>query len=126
MTILLVEPDAITARVVCERFSQEGYQVELARSGQEAIDVLERITVDAIVLEPQLGVHNGVEFLYELRSYADWQHIPVIVWTMNSVLAQRRFSKAWRELGLDYVLYKPDVSLASLARKTSELLAVVK
>jgi DNA-binding response OmpR family regulator len=125
MNVLVVEPDALSAQYVCDQFAAHGADVFVAQSGQQAVDILDSASIDCIVLEPQIGIHNGVEFLYELRSYNDWQHIPVVIWTLNQTLVHGRFAKPWRELGVTELLYKPHVSLAQLWQAAERQVATV-
>jgi CheY-like chemotaxis protein len=118
MNVLLIEPDAMTARNAKQYLHEQGLVVQTARSGQQAVDILDQQAVDVILLEPQLGVHNGIEFLYELRSYVEWMNIPVVVWTLNKKMLGPQFANAWRQLGVTQVCYKPETSLRQLARVT--------
>ena len=85
-------------------------------SAQSGIDAVDANIPDVIVIEPQLGLHNGVEFLYELRSYPEWQDIPVVVYSINRRIADPAFAPALRQLGARDVLYKPTTSLARLVK----------
>ncbi len=77
--VLLVEPDVVLARAYSRALQYYGHSVAHHTSGQTALMAIDTRRPEAIVLELQLLVHNGLEFLYELRSYADWQNIPVIM-----------------------------------------------
>lgn len=77
--ILLVEPDRKLGQVYQTALSQAGHNVQQCRSGQAAIMAVDRHAPDVVILELQLARHNGIEFLYEFRSYPEWQSIPVIV-----------------------------------------------
>lgn len=126
MRLLLVEPDRIMARSVTRFLTRhDAHEVRWVTSGQAAVDALEEATPDMIILEPQLGLHNGIEFLYELRSYQEWFTLPVMLWTINRALLAPAFEQPLRRLGVQAVLYKPQASLAQLERslKTSGAVA---
>lgn len=126
MNVLIVEPDHIMAQSARMMLEGHGYSVVAAHTGQEAIDVLDE-SVDpfaAVVIEPQLGIHNGIEFLYEMRSYHEWQHIPVVMWTMNQRLKRVTYRRALTQLGVRDVLYKPGTSLQKLVHAVSEVITV--
>lgn len=121
MRILLVEPDKVQARLAKAALARHDHNVAVVSSGQRAVDALDAQDYEAVILEPQLGLHNGIELLYELRSYAEWRTLPVLIWTLNSQLTQHVFAKPLRQLGIDHVLYKPTTSLASLAEQVNSV-----
>jgi DNA-binding response OmpR family regulator len=113
--ILLVEPDKILAQVYKASLKRAGYEVTQVSGAQEAIISANDFHPDIVVLELKLVGHNGVEFLYEFRSYPDWQEIPVII---NSLIHPREFASSailWREIKVAGYLYKPQSSLKQLS-----------
>jgi DNA-binding response OmpR family regulator len=114
MKVLLVEPDRVLAQTARAALSEAGHSVSVVSSGQRAVDALDSDGYDLVVLEPQLGLHNGIELLYELRSYAEWRELPVVLWTLNKQLSLPVYEKPLRQLGISKVLYKPTDSLATL------------
>lgn len=80
--VLIVEPDKVLAGHYAAALRQAGHETRLSHAAQEAINVTDSWMPDVVLLELQLGRHNGVEFLYELRSYTEWQHLPVVVNTL--------------------------------------------
>ncbi len=121
MRILIIEPDRIMGRALAEAFSEAGHNVDLRRDGQEALDGVDQHEPDIIVLEPQIGKHNGVEFLYELRSHKDWLKVPVIIHTANSHVLEPEFKKSWLQLGVKELLYKPETTIARLKKVVSSV-----
>lgn len=123
MKILLIEPDRVMGRTLADALVVAGHNVEVRRDAQTGLDGVDEHQPDLVILEIQLGKHNGVEFLYELRSEPDWQHIPVIVHTANSHALEPEFVLAWRQLGVNEVLYKPHTSIARLQKIISMVTA---
>lgn len=122
--ILLVEPDPILAKTYAAALSKSGHHVLRAYDAQSAINATDSVRPDSIILEIQLPQHNGVEFLYELRSHADWQAIPVIIQTQLS-LAQVGFDESkMAELGVASFLYKPEISLKMLCMVVDDTLGM--
>jgi DNA-binding response OmpR family regulator len=113
--VLLVEPDRMLADIYLEALADSGFDVMYAPNAQGGIIVADAVKPDLIILELQLVEHSGIEFLYELRSYGDWQHIPVII---NSIVPPAEFNGSHnllkKELGVTNYLYKPDSSLKEL------------
>lgn len=121
-TILLVEPDKFLQGLYKTSLEQEGYKVKSATNAQKAIELADKSKPDLIILEIQLVEHSGIEFLYELRSYVDWQDIPVII---NTIVPPVEFKNNHvllvQELGVKGYLYKPQSSLKNLAASVKEI-----
>jgi len=121
MNILLVEPDLFLGKIYKQALENLGNEVAWAKSAQQAVVLADENKPDIVVMEIQMPRHNGIEFLYEFRSYSEWQSIPVVLHTLAS------YSTNWIEsiddLGvLDY-LYKPATSLKQLADSVRRVLA---
>jgi DNA-binding response OmpR family regulator len=120
--ILLIEPDAVLAKTYIDAFKTAGHQTRLTVSAQDAVFKVDEDLPDVVVVELQLVAHNGIEFLYELRSYAEWQQIPVIV---HSCIPPAEFmdsTKLLRDrLGVSTYLYKPQTTLRTLLRTIREV-----
>ena len=116
-TILVIEPDGMLGRTYCGALESQAHKVSLARTAQLAIECVDSQPPDVIVLELQLPAHNGLEFLYELRSYPEWARIPVII---NSFLVPRSLAligpEQRAEIGIVAAFYKPVLSLPDLQR----------
>lgn len=113
--IILVEPDRLLAESYAQALKHDGHTVVPCASAQAAIMAADQQTPDMVVLELQLIQHSGIEFLYEFRSYPEWQNIPVII---QSHVPAGEFAGNWqtfrRELGVTGYLYKPLASLNNL------------
>lgn len=123
--ILLIEPDYILAKTYYEALSRAGHRVTPAAGAQSALIAADKAKPDLVILELQLIEHSGIEFLYELRSYPDWQAIPVLLHTQvppaefngNGTLLNGQLSIAG-------YLYKPQTSLRELVAQVEARLAV--
>lgn len=114
MRILLVEPDIILAKIYQNTFERHGFKVSWARNAQDAICEADEAHPDIVVLEMQLATHSGAAFLYEFRSYADWQETPIILHTLIPPDSLQLFAETFAELKVTSVLYKPATSLRKL------------
>jgi DNA-binding response OmpR family regulator len=123
--ILLIEPDRVLAESYVQALLHAGHEVQAAGSAQAAVLSADAIAPDLVILELQLVGHSGIEFLYEFRSYSDWQNTPVIIQTQ---VPRSEFADNWellnRELGVKTYLYKPRTSLQALLTTVSEHLPV--
>jgi DNA-binding response OmpR family regulator len=122
-TILLLEPDRLLARSYKLALERNGHTVHWQTDAEAALGVMDAHNPDLIILELQLANHNGVEFLYEIRSYPDWDRIPVLLHTMVPPSQPGLGRQLWPQLGIHEYLYKPQTSLAQLNRKVNRLTA---
>jgi len=119
MNILLIEPDAQLGDIYSSALQRAGHKVDWRRDAQDAIASADDTRPDVVILELQLARHNGVEFLYEFRSYSDWQDIPVILQT--SALDLPAGADLLERLGVRAVHYKPQTTLAELVTSVERL-----
>jgi CheY-like chemotaxis protein len=78
-SILLVDDDADTRRSLREFLTGEGFLVHTAREGQHALNMLERIQPDLILLDYKMPVMDGKQFLSIMRRTPQLQTIPVVI-----------------------------------------------
>src|ERR1044072_8884479 len=76
---LIIEPDRMLAQTYGQALENASHEVLLASGAQAGMRPAEEFQPDLVVLELQLIAHSGIEFLYEFRSYSEWQNLPVLV-----------------------------------------------
>lgn len=114
MNILLIEPDRLLAKTYSEAIGSAGHKVKVCANAQAAVRSADKMAPDLVVMELQLVGHSGWEFLYEFRSYTDWQKIPVII---HSLVPPGEFSTGLlmkKLLGISQYYYKPRTKLSNL------------
>ena len=79
--ILIIEDDSIVAHIYRSRLEKEGYAVEVATDGQTGYYRIHDLRPDGILLDLMLPKMNGVEILKKIRAQAQFQKIPVVVFT---------------------------------------------
>jgi DNA-binding response OmpR family regulator len=123
--ILLIEPDRVLADTYRSALHSAGHKVLMCASAQSAIFAADSRKPDIVILELQLIEHSGIEFLYEFRSYPEWQDIPVIIHS-NVPPAEFAQSKQILEkaLGIDGYYYKPLTSLRTLLRAVEDCCSI--
>lgn len=114
MHVLLIEPDKLQARLYMRALEQAGHRVSHVVSAQTAVHAADSQLPDVVVLELQMPQHNGVEFLYEFRSYPEWLHVPVVLHTFVPERELLQSATLRAELGVKRILYKPSTSLRQL------------
>lgn len=98
--LLLVDDDIELVELLTELLRLEGFQVEIAHNGQQALDKLDS-SYDLVLLDIMMPVLNGVETLKQLRQRFD---IPVMMLTARGNEIDRVLGL---ELGADDYLPKP-------------------
>lgn len=119
--ILLMEPDKLLAQSYSVVLQQAGHQVFWQSNAQTALATLEEQPVGLIILELRLANHNGVEFLHEVRSYPEWDGIPILLHTMVPRSSRGLGKPYWSQLGIVGYLYKPQTNLKQLAAAVANI-----
>jgi two-component system cell cycle response regulator CtrA len=101
-TILVVEDEHAVARGLQYALQQEGYEVSLARSGEEGFEAATREAPDLILLDVRLPGMDGFEVLRRLR--AAGMKSPVLMLTARDEEVDKVIGL---ELGADDYLTKP-------------------
>ncbi|WP_170766453.1 response regulator [Ruegeria lacuscaerulensis] len=78
---LIVEDEAATREMISRVLCKEGWQVEQAVNGLDALQYLSKTVPDVILLDLMMPEMDGFEFLAGMRKNPDWKDIPVIVVT---------------------------------------------
>lgn len=76
-SILIVEDDAVFARILTDQVRAKGFKVIFAPSGEEALQVAETYSPDAVILDIKLPGIDGWEVLRKLKENTKTRHIPV-------------------------------------------------
>ncbi|MEW6276679.1 MAG: response regulator [Bacillota bacterium] len=100
--LLIVDDQAGVRRLLYEAFSEEGYRVELATSGPEAIQKVLRKTPDVILLDNKMPVMSGLETAYEIRKLN--YDVPIILMTAYGELD---ITARAQKLGINHYVDKP-------------------
>lgn len=109
--VLLVEDDRGVRESLTRALTLEGYDVEAAPDGIEAMQVVDKVGPDAIVLDVMMPVMDGLEVARRLRSRGD--RTPILMLTARFEVADR---VAGLDAGADDYLVKPFALDELLAR----------
>jgi DNA-binding response OmpR family regulator len=103
MRILVVEDERKVASFIRQGLAEEGYAVELAKDGVEAIDrLLADLDYDLVVLDLMLPKRDGFAVLRALRT--EHRHTPVLILTARDNVSDK---VTGLDLGADDYLTKP-------------------
>jgi CheY-like chemotaxis protein len=87
--ILLVEDNAINQEVAIELLSGAGIEVTVASDGRRALELLERQSFDAVLMDCQMPVMDGYAATRMLRQQLRLKDLPVIAMTANTMTGDR-------------------------------------
>jgi len=122
--ILLIEPDRILANNVTRTLEAAGHQVELQVDPQVAVESADKLPPQLIIMEMLLADRSGAEFLYELRSYPEWQALPVVVFSSIALADLGASAASLQQLNIAAYHYKPSTSLDQLLKTVGQALQV--
>lgn len=114
-TVLVVEDDERIQRLVEIVLRGEGYRVVQAGDGREALDMIEDLQPDVVLLDLMLPVLDGWTLRERLRQKPSTAAIPIVL--MSAV---RNLAQTARELDVAEYLSKPfeiDDLLGSVRRQ---------
>jgi len=122
--ILIVEPSKYLGGLIKEAFESAGLKSEVANSAQQAVHIADKLdSIEAVTIELLLPKHNGLEFLYEFRSYEDWNDTPIIIYSHLSDEELKIGHNLSDEMGIFARLYKPSTTLKTLVLITQASIA---
>jgi len=102
--VLVVEDEPDIAALVAYQLTREGFRVETAGNGIEALDAIRRELPDLVILDRMLPGLSGDQVLKRLRAEPATANLPVLVLTAKRDQEDRI---AGLELGADDYLTKP-------------------
>jgi len=84
MRILIVDDSPTFLHAASDVLEGKGYEVEIAKNGEEGIRMARKIKPDLIIMDIEMPVKKGDEAAREIRSDPDIAHIPIIAMTSVS------------------------------------------
>jgi two-component system sensor histidine kinase/response regulator len=88
-SILVVEDNKLNQEVALGLLIDEGFKVDIANDGREAIDMVHQNDYDIVLMDMQMPVMNGVEATLEIRKNAKFDSLPIVAMTANAMLQDR-------------------------------------
>lgn len=80
MRALVVDDEKLIVKGLKFSLEQEGYEVDCAYDGQEAIDKAKETEYDIILLDLMLPIYNGYEVCQHIREFSD---MPIVMLTVK-------------------------------------------
>jgi len=100
--ILIAEDDEMMSHLYVKAFGLEGYQVELAGNGQEALDKARATRPNLIVLDVMMPKLNGLQALDQLKADPKLKSVPVVM--LTNLAGQQDAETALAKGALKYII----------------------
>lgn len=81
MKILIVDDEKLLVKGIRFNFEQDGYQVETAFDGEEALRLAKDKTIDLIILDLMLPKIDGISVCQKIREFSN---VPIIILTAKA------------------------------------------
>ncbi len=102
--ILLVEDNEINQQIAYELLSMAGLEVTTVNNGQEAVEIVESQSFDAVLMDIQMPIMDGYEATRLIRGSGHHDDLPIIAMTANAMAGDR---ERCLEAGMNDHLAKP-------------------
>jgi DNA-binding response OmpR family regulator len=116
--ILIAEDEPNIVAALEFLLQRNGYEVHIARNGEEALKLVEDCNPDLVLLDVMMPVRSGYEVCTRIRERAEWRHIKII---MLSAKGRDAEINKGLSIGADLYVTKP-FSTRELMGKIKELL----
>ncbi len=119
--ILIVEDDPMMSRMYQNAFITEGFEVELARDGQEGLDKARTVAPALIILDVMMPKFNGMQVLEAIKSDPAIKMIPIL---MLSNLGGQKDAEDAVAMGAVKYLLKSDIEPREVVITVKQILNI--
>jgi len=102
--ILVVEDDLVSGHMIKTRLCEKGYQVKVAKTGEEGVKLAQQILPDLILMDMVLPGIHGLDATIQIKNNPLTKNIPIFAIT---ILKSPDFIKACYQDGICVFLRKP-------------------
>jgi chemosensory pili system protein ChpA (sensor histidine kinase/response regulator) len=103
-TVMIVD-DSLTVRKITGRLlAREGYNVATAKDGVDAMEQLQEMVPDVMLVDIEMPRMDGFDLSRNVRADSRLKHIPIIMITSRTADKHRAYAK---EIGVNVYLGKP-------------------
>ena len=88
--VLVVDDDPDALDLAVAMIEGNGYEIQTATSGREALEAIERQRPDAVILDLMLPEMDGFEVVHRMSLNPEWRTIPVILLTARDLSHEER------------------------------------
>ncbi len=116
--IMVVDDSPNTLRVVSYALEAEGYEVQTAETGAEALDKISAELPNLVVLDIMLPDMTGLQICHQLRSKVETAEIPIVMLTGKDQIPDKIRGL---QAGADAYIIKP-VKASTVVARVAEVL----
>ena len=102
--VLVVDDSPSVRRVVGNMLKQHGWEVQMARDGVEALEMITRETPAAVLLDVEMPRMDGYELIATVRAQEQYRTLPLVMLTSR---AAAKHQQRAMQLGATAYLVKP-------------------
>jgi len=117
--VLIVEDEDFLIRALNDNLAAEGYTVDVAKDGGEAVEKIGKKKPNLVLLDLLMPKKDGFFVLEEIRKNPEWKLIPVIV---LSNLGEDTSIKRAMEMGADDYFVKSQHPIQEVIEKVKDYL----
>jgi OmpR family response regulator RpaB len=117
--ILIVEDEEFLIRALKDNLVAEGYAVDVAKNGDEALKKIRKKSPSLVLLDILMPKKDGFYVLEEMKKNSEWKLIPVIV---LSNLGEGAAIKRAMEMGAENYFIKSQHLIQEVIEKVKDYL----
>jgi CheY-like chemotaxis protein len=102
--VLVVDDSPSVRRVVSNMLKQRGWEVQMARDGVEALEMISHQTPAAVLLDIEMPRMDGYELIATIRAQEQYRTLPLVVLTSR---AATKHQQRAMQLGANSYVVKP-------------------
>lgn len=118
--ILIVDDDPLLVRMYQKKFQNDGYIVDTAANGEDALSKTGSFVPDLILLDVMMPKIDGLEVLKQLKQNVTTKNIPVVM--LTNVSGSDADNQRGLELGAVAYLVKSNYTPREVVQKVKEIL----
>ena len=117
--ILIIEDEEILLELIQKKLTQEGYQVDVAKDGQEGLNKIKEGKPDLVLLDIVMPKMGGFEVIEKVGQDEELKNIPIIIISNSGQPVELNRAK---ELGIRDWLIKTDFDPEEVVNKVRKQL----
>lgn len=90
--ILLAEDNRMNQQLIVEFLNQVGVSVTMADNGRQAVELMTKQQFDAVLMDLQMPILDGIEATRQIRKLNSQHDIPIIALTASAMRGDREIS----------------------------------
>lgn len=115
--VLVIEDDTFLVKAYQIKFQKEGFGVEVAADGEEAMSMLEKAPPNIVLLDLMLPKVSGFDVLSSIRSRPQWKNVPVVI--LSNLGGGQDIDKGMKLGATDYIV-KANAKIDEVVQKVKK------